>query len=393
MQNPWTGSSSSSIVDAMQLKPLAALLFCTAPAWCQPQVLVTGLQGPNKIILTPRGNLLVTETSMAPNQGRISFVSRSGTRRSLVEGLPSGKEVTLEGGSGPSAMALRERTLYFTLGAGDSERRGTVPGTSIHNPEGRSSPLFCSLLEMRFSVEPDLILGTFRMTAENQQAIADGRTVELSDGSGGTAQVSLLARFPLSEPDRNAIYKFSNPWGLAFTPDGLGLYMTDASQNSLTRVDLATGRWQRMMRFAPVPNPTPVGAPVLDAVPTSVRTYGDQLLVSMLTGYPFVPGNSRVMIIDPATGTSQPFMFDLTSITDVLWRARPNARPQFFVLEFSANQGATPAPPGRLLRFDTENATVAAAPLITPVSLAFDEATQDLFILELRGQILRLRIE
>ncbi|MBL0155503.1 MAG: ScyD/ScyE family protein [Bryobacterales bacterium] len=249
------------------------------------------------------------------------------------------------------------------------------------------------LLEMRLSVEPDLILGTFRMTPENQLAIADGRTVELSDGSGGTAQLSMLSRFPLSEPDRNAIYKFSNPWGLTFTPDGLGLYMADASQNSVTRVDLATGKWQRLMRFAPVPNPTPVGAPVLDAVPTSVRTYGDQLLVSLLTGFPFVPGNSRVMLVDPVTGTSQQFMFDLTSVTDVLWRPRPNARPQFFVLEFSANQSATPAPPGRLLRFDTENATVAAAPLITPVSLAFDEATQDLFILELRGQILRLHIE
>lgn len=375
------------------MKPLAALLFCTAPVWCQPQVLVTGLQGPNKIILTPRGNLLVSETNMAPNLGRISFVTRSGTRRSLIEGLPSGTEVTMSGGSGPSAMALRDRTLYFTVGPGDSERRGTAPGTSIHNPEGRSSPLNSVLLEMRLSVEPDLILGTFRMTPENQLAIADGRTVELSDGSGGTAQLSMLSRFPLSEPDRNAIYKFSNPWGLTFTPDGLGLYMADASQNSVTRVDLATGKWQRLMRFAPVPNPTPVGAPVLDAVPTSVRTYGDQLLVSLLTGFPFVPGNSRVMLVDPVTGTSQQFMFDLTSVTDVLWRPRPNARPQFFVLEFSANQSATPAPPGRLLRFDTENATVAAAPLITPVSLAFDEATQDLFILELRGQILRLHIE
>jgi len=377
----------------MHMKPLAALLFCTAPVWCQPQVLVTGLQGPNKIILTPRGNLLVSETNMAPNLGRISFVTRSGTRRSLIEGLPSGTEVTMSGGSGPSAMALRDRTLYFTVGPGDSERRGTAPGTSIHNPEGRSSPLNSVLLEMRLSVEPDLILGTFRMTPENQLAIADGRTVELSDGSGGTAQLSMLSRFPLSEPDRNAIYKFSNPWGLTFTPDGLGLYMADASQNSVTRVDLATGKWQRLMRFAPVPNPTPVGAPVLDAVPTSVRTYGDQLLVSLLTGFPFVPGNSRVMLVDPVTGTSQQFMFDLTSVTDVLWRPRPNARPQFFVLEFSANQSATPAPPGRLLRFDTENATVAAAPLITPVSLAFDEATQDLFILELRGQILRLHIE
>ena len=377
----------------MHMKPLAALLFCTAPVWCQPQVLVTGLQGPNKIMLTPRGNLLVSETNMAPNLGRISFVTRSGTRRSLIEGLPSGTEVTMSGGSGPSAMALRDRTLYFTVGPGDSERRGTAPGTSIHNPEGRSSPLNSVLLEMRLSVEPDLILGTFRMTPENQLAIADGRTVELSDGSGGTAQLSMLSRFPLSEPDRNAIYKFSNPWGLTFTPDGLGLYMAYASQNSVTRVDLATGKWQRLMRFAPVPNPTPVGAPVLDAVPTSVRTYGDQLLVSLLTGFPFVPGNSRVMLVDPVTGTSQQFMFDLTSVTDVLWRPRPNARPQFFVLEFSANQSATPAPPGRLLRLDTENATVAAAPLITPVSLAFDEATQDLFILELRGQILRLHIE
>ncbi|MBL0155553.1 MAG: hypothetical protein IPP47_00300 [Bryobacterales bacterium] len=239
------GLANFPIVVAMHMKPLAALLFCTAPVWCQPQVLVTGLQGPNKIILTPRGNLLVSETNMAPNLGRISFVTRSGTRRSLIEGLPSGTEVTMSGGSGPSAMALRDRTLYFTVGPGDSERRGTAPGTSIHNPEGRSSPLNSVLLEMRLSVEPDLILGTFRMTPENQLAIADGRTVELSDGSGGTAQISMLSRFPLSEPDRNAIYKFSNPWGLTFTPDGLGLYMADASQNSVTRVDLATGKWQR----------------------------------------------------------------------------------------------------------------------------------------------------
>jgi hypothetical protein len=36
---------------------------------------------------------------------------------------------------------------------------------------------------------------------------------------------------------------------------------------------------------------------------------------------------------------------------------------------------------------------VAAAPLITPVSLSYDAATKDLFILELRGQILRLALD
>jgi len=54
-------------------------------------------------------------------------------------------------------------------------------------------------------------------------------------------------------------------------------------------------------------------------------------------------------------------------------------------------QGATPAPPGRLLRFDNAGAQVAGT-FITPVCMAFDEATSELFILELRGQIQKLKI-
>ena len=51
-----------------------------------------------------------------------------------------------------------------------------------------------------------------------------------------------------------------------------------------------------------------------------------------------------------------------------------------------------PAPPGRLLRYDTAEPQVAATGLITPVSMILDESTQDLFILELRGQILQLHL-
>lgn len=307
-----------------------------------------------------------------------------------MEGLPSGTEVTLAGGSGPSAMALRERTLYLCLGPGDSERPGATPGTSRLNPQPPSSPIFSSLLEIRFSGDIDAITATFQMTPQHQQVLNDGGEVELAD-AGATARISILTRFTI-EPHPNAIYKFSNPWGLALTEDGRNLYLADASQNCLLRIDTATGRWRRVARFPPIPNPTPIGPPVLDAVPTSVRVYGDQVLVSFLTGFPFVPGNARVLAVNPETGATEPFIFNLTSVTDVLWRARPNARPQFFVLEFSQNQSANPAPPGRLLRFDTAEATVAAAPLITPVSMVFDESTQDLFILELRGQILQLRI-
>ena len=107
----------------------------------------------------------------------------------------------------------------------------------------------------------------------------------------------------------------------------------------------------------------------------------------------FAQGNARVVALNPKTGVSTPFINGVTSVTDVLWRERPNGAGQFFVLEFSANQSATPAPPGRLLRFDSPEPVVVAAGLITPVNMVLDPATQELFILELRGQILRLQLD
>jgi hypothetical protein len=287
-------------------------------------------------------------------------------------------------------MTLRERTLYLTIGPGDAERAGTAPGTSMLNPQGASSPIFSSLLEIRFSEAVDTILGTFTMTPQHQQTLNDGGEVELTN-AGATARISLLTRFPLAEPNPASVYKFSNPWGLALSEDGRALYLTDASQNSLLRIDTTTGRWRRIARFAPFANPTPVGPPVGDAVPTNVRVYGNSLLVSFLSGFPFAPGNGRVLIVNPETGVAEPFMPGLTSVTDVLWRPVAGGRPQFFVTEFSTNQSATPAPPGRVLRFDNTDAQVAG-PFITPVSMAFDEQTGDLFVLEARGQIQQLKI-
>ena len=117
--------------------------------------------------------------------------------------------------------------------------------------------------------------------------------------------------------------------------------------------------WWRIVRFAPLPNPGVPGPPVFDAVPTSVRIYGNQLLMSLLTGFPFVPGLASVLTVDPETGAVGPFINGLTSVTDVLWRDRGSGRSQFLALEFSVNQSLDPAPPGRLLRFDTPAAEVA----------------------------------
>lgn len=375
----------------MHIKILTASLFLSgATLWCQPQVVVTGLQGPNKILVTSGGNLLVTETSTVANAGRVSFVTRSGVRTSLIEGLPSGAEVT-GGGSGPTAMALRNRTLYLALGAGDTERSvaGSVTAR-MFNPAGYGSPLFGTILEIIFSRDVDSLGGTFRITPQIQQTLNDGAEVEVTNEGGATARISVLARFPVAEPaPAPFFYKFSNLWGLALSANGRDLFVGDASSDSLSRVDTATGRWRRIARFPVIRNISPVGPPVVDPVPTSVRIYGDQVLVSFLTGFPFASGTARVLAVN-ADGSTEPFIFGLTSATDVLRITRPDGQGQFFVIEFSANQSATAPPPGRLLKFDGPQPQVAATGLITPVSLAYDPSTQDLFILELRGQILRL---
>jgi DNA-binding beta-propeller fold protein YncE len=330
---------------------------------------------------------------MTPNAGRVSLVTRAGVRRSLLEGLPSGIDSTLTGGSGPSAMVLRGKTLYLAISGGDTERRTGTPPVSLLNPAGISSPIFGTILSIQFAQDVDTVGGAFKMTAQHQQGLADGNEVDLDDGSGIKARISVLVRIPPFEPAPVVVYRFSNPWGLALSEDGQTLYVTDASSNSLLRVDTTSGRWRRVARFAPIANPTSVGPPVVDAVPTSLRLYDDQVLVSFLSGFPFAAGTARVLAVNQENGATAPFIFGLTSATDILWRTLPDGARQFFVLEFSLNQSATPAPPGLLLRYDTPVGQVAATGLITPVSLAYDEATHDLFILELRGQILQLHLD
>jgi hypothetical protein len=376
----------------MNWPKLSSFLFLSMiPLAAQgPRVVATGLRGPHKLLMTPGGNFLVTEPSMEVHSGRVSFVSRQGARRSLLEGLPSGIEV-VGGPAGPTAMALRDRTLYLALGGGEAERPGTTPGTSIHNPAGMSSAIWSSILKIEFNLDVDSLGGTFAITPDIQQTLAYGGEVDVEDGAGGTAHVAMLVDLPNSLPDPMTIYRFSNPWGLALSDDGQTLYMNDASLNTVLRIDTTTGRWQRVATFPRLPNIGAIGPPVIDPVPTSVRMYGNQLLVSFLTGFPFTPGYSRVLELNPSTGATTPFIFGLSSAVDVAWRPRPGGPAQFFVLEFSQNQLAQPPTPGRLLRYDSPSPTVMANTLVTPVSMVIDDETNVVFVLELAtGRILEL---
>jgi hypothetical protein len=352
-------------------------------------VIIGGLESPYKLSITATGNLMVTEAGKQPNGGRVSLLEPSGRRTVLVSGLPSG--AGMEGRfEGPTSAILREQTLYILIGQGDVLANGTVAGTEVSNPKGPSSPIFSSLLAVRFSSNPESVGKEFALQPADHFRLADGLPVEIDHGAGEKATVEVITDFRDVTPDPNTIVRGSNPFGMDLdASDANTAYVVDSGLNKLVRVDLTTGRARTVTTFPPIRN-TGFGPPVSDTVPTSVHAFGDRLLVTYLSGFPFTPGVSGALIVDPKTGATQQFIGAGTTAMDLVWRDL-SGHPQFFMIEFSANLAAENAPPGRLIQYDTLPGQTLQAGLITPVGLALNPKTGDLFVSELgTGRILKV---
>ena len=357
----------------------------------QPTVFASGLLNPSKIILGPTGTLLSAEMGATPNTGRVSVISSSGARRTLIDALPSGLAAPNGDPDGANGLALNGNTLYVAIGEGDTFVNGTQPGTAVVNPVGFSSPIFSTVLQFNLSKSPDQIQAGFTLGAADQSTLADGNTVTLSNSAGDTATVILLSAFRY-RPDPNAIYRNSHPYGLEIISADPGhLYMVDAGLNSLVQIDTQTGKAHTLAHFANVPNLGSSGPPVAEAVPDSVRAYGNQLLVTFLSGFPFTPGDSKVVLVDPATRNVAPFINFQSSIIDIVYRTRSIPQSQFFEVEYSANLST--GQPGRVLQFDSPAGTVLADGLNGPSSLALDTSAGTLYIAsKTDGTILKINV-
>jgi hypothetical protein len=87
------------------------------------------------------------------------------------------------------------------------------------------------------------------------------------------------------------------------------------------------------------------------------------------------------MAVNPITGENHTYIANLNAAIDMECTTRPDPNnPSFFVVEYSVDQGATPLPPGRVLRYDSPNPTVWLDGLNTPTSLALDESTGTAYI-------------
>lgn len=406
-------------IKRLTLLTILAALTCVLTAVdTQAQnssVFATGLKSPTKVITTARGNLLVAEADAPLNSGQITLVHQTLGARLLISGLPSGlsaegggdgvtglllednlstEPVSTDNSSVPEAQAAEERqgrTLLILIGIGDVARRGTAPGTEVPNPAGPASPILSSLLVVNFNREVDSLAGGFTLTLADHFRLADGLKVTKETADGGRATIELLTDFRDLVPDSRTIIRASHPFGMV--RDRNNVYVVDSGYNSVVKVNINTGRTQTLTTFAPLPNPRfpQMGGPVTDAVPTSIRLFGDQLLVTLFGGFPFAPGASQIRSVDPTTGISQPFITNLTSAMDVLPVRDANGTARFFVLELSTDLTANA--PGRLRRFDSPTATpaIVAPVLIGPSSMAVDPNSADIFVSEIfTGRIIRL---
>jgi hypothetical protein len=371
------------------------LVAAQASAQCPAPELISGLRRPIGITQSNQGNLIVSETGTpVPNTGRISIVDVSGNRRTLLDGLPSGIS-DVGDPSGPDGLFLRGRTLYVAIGVGDVGRAGPIAGTTIVNPNPISSPIFSSILAIHFSADVEKTTGGFTLTLADQQTLASGDHVTLSNGGGDSIMLQLIADFPNYTanplPFFAANIRLSNPFGVVVVGDQL--YVTDGGQNSVRQVDIPTGSFSTLVSFPTIPNPLPVGPPVVEAVPTGIRYFDGQLLVALFRGVPFPPGSSVVEQVDPGTGSHTPFISGRKTAIDVL-PVLQGDDVDYLVLQHAAATGPFFPPPGSVLRFETPGAspTVVADCLTRPTSMTLDKKTGTLYVTELGGSIVTIAL-
>jgi hypothetical protein len=387
-----TTPTSIAVLLHARILVLGAFVMCAALAGslnaqtscAGVSTFATGLVAPSKIIQTPRGNFIVAEAGpQVVNHGRVSIVDQQGNRRTLLEGLPSAR--TFVGDfNGTTGVYLDGRTLFVVNGQGDVTLAGPVPGTERANP-APSSPLFSSILAVHFSAAAEDSSTGVALTLADHQALINGERLVRVDALGNKITIELVKDFPDYAPEPRPTFadnvRHSHPYGIVADEDFL--YIVDAGFNKVRKLDRASGVETTLTSFPPTPNPNfPAGPPFIENVPTSIRWNGDQLLVTLLSGAPFIPGLSQVRQVDPVSAANTPLIQGLSAAVDVIPFSSDDVSAGFLTLEFGLN---FPAPsPGRLQFFATPNPSpvVLVNCLTTSSSMVLDRKSDRVVITE-----------
>jgi hypothetical protein len=183
------------------------------------------------------------------------------------------------------------------------------------------------------------------------------------------------------------IVRGSNPFSLVIVADQL--YVTDGGRNVVWQVDRPSGEFSQLTAFGTIPNPLPVGPPVVEAVPTGIEYADGRLLVTLFRGVPFPPGTSVVVQVEPSGGAQTPLITGLKTAIAVI-RISSRGAHDLLVLQHSSGQAPFFGGPGLLLLFESPGAAPAtlADCFTRPTSMVLDERTETIYLSEyLTGRI------
>ena len=181
--------------------------------------------------------------------------------------------------------------------------------------------MFSSILAIHFSAAAEKTTGGFALSEQDQLTLAGGGRVTLSNSGGDRLTVELVVNFPdyASEPLPTFAgnVRNSNPFDVLVVDDNL--FVTNGGLNKLFKVDLDSGAFADLAVFDRIPNlPGAAGPPSVEAVPTGLAYSDGTVLVSLLSGGPFLPGLSRIKAVDPITGAQADFITGLRTSIDIL---------------------------------------------------------------------------
>ncbi len=249
-----------------------SLLFY-AISFAQLTPIANNLVSPAGIEADMSGNIWVAETGTGTNNGRVIRVRPNGVKDTIVRGLPSYADaVTGETTGAWRTMLLPNNRLAVIVGEGPTILFGRI---------------------MLFN------LTGFQPGVTTPKTVAD------------TTSTIDISRFSLAQTGVTN----SNPFSAVLASDG-SWYVADAGANMIVKVT-STGQRTIFARIPPVPNPTPIGPPMVDAVPTKIIANPDGgFYLSILTGFPFNAGQSLVYNLS-STGVLTPYAKGFTMLTDI----------------------------------------------------------------------------
>jgi hypothetical protein len=304
----------------------------------------TGLQVPIGLEIDNQGRLWVAEQGTGNNDSRVSVVTTDGMVHPFLTGLPS---AIVEGN--PAGA----QHLYF-------DANGNL---LILQGEGA-----------HFLSESVLAISTAGFTpGDTSRKIDDLKTVHK------------IGRFSLSQVGRS-----TNPYALALGPEN-NLFIVDAGFNGMVKLERCTGGLSVFATFATVRNPTAVGPPFVDAVPTGIVFRNNKFYVGGFTGFPFLPDSSRIYEVE-LNGNVSVLKTGLTAVVDLALDPRDG---NLVFLQFGRFAFAPPPPgfrpnTGGVFKLRAGVVDTVVFGLNFPSGLRF-AANGDLFISSLaEGKILKI---